>query len=68
MIANRDIERRMASFNRAEAMRTTRPAVMDHTRFYAAMSRQVPVRPDAPGAVDPVKASRLTGDVFLLRG
>lgn len=68
MIANRDIERRLASFNRAEATRANRPAAMDHMRFYAAMSRQLPVRPDSPGAVDPVTASRMTGGSFLLRG
>jgi hypothetical protein len=67
MIANRDIQRRLASFTRAEATRVSRPASLDQTRFYAAMASQVPVRPDRPGAVDPVSASRLSDTPFLLR-
>jgi hypothetical protein len=67
MIANRDIQRRLASFNRAEATRLSRPLSADPKRFYAAMASRIPVRPDRPGAVDPVSASRLSGEPFLLR-
>jgi hypothetical protein len=73
MIANRDIQRRMAAFARAEATRpqSNQPApsvAIDRSRFYAAMARRVPVRPDRPGAVDPVAASRTGSEPFLLRG
>jgi hypothetical protein len=67
MIANHDIQRRLASFTRAEATRVSRSVAVDKTRFYAAMASQIPVRPDRPGAVDPVSASLLSDTPFLLR-
>jgi hypothetical protein len=67
VIANRDIQRRLAAFARSEANRTGIPAAIDSRRFYAAMSSRLPSRPDQADAVDTVAASRRCDTPFLLR-
>jgi hypothetical protein len=68
MIVSRDMQRSFASFARAEATRGTRLVPIDPARFLAAMASRRPLRPETPGAVDPVIASRLASRPFLLRG
>jgi hypothetical protein len=67
MIVSREMQRSFASFVRAEAVRGTRRIPIDPARFLAAMASRRPLRPERPGAVDPVTASRVASRPFLLR-
>ena len=67
MIANRDIQRRLASFVRAEADRSGTAAAIDPRRFYAAMASRFPARHDRADAVDAIMVSQTPGEAFLLR-
>ena len=67
MIGNRDIQRRLASFVRAEADRSGTAAAIDPRRFYAAMASRFPAHRDHADAVDAVIVSRAPGEAFMLR-
>jgi hypothetical protein len=64
MISTQDFRRRMASLARAEADRSGECALPSFAAV--AFARRCMSRPDAPGAVDPVAASRPDPKPFLL--
>nr|WP_294168736.1 hypothetical protein [uncultured Sphingomonas sp.] len=65
MISTQDYRRRMASLARAEAGRSPTRVVQGFSAI--ALARRCASRPDRPGAVDPVAASRPDAVPLLLR-